>query len=399
MNETISPPEHKPRHTPSELWGKSALAMAGLALLLALTALYFALPRPEPEEPEPDPVPETETILYRGQELPVWEDVPVNTYQPSDFFVGPNGWLNYEKDGQKAAVGVDVSFYQGDIDWQKVAASGVDFAIIRLGYRGYSKGVLQMDSKFEQNIQGALDAGLEVGDILKTFNGVTLTTNEQLAELMQQNGGAPIRVEVKRGNSLFFSTLQPVLSSGDGQYRLGVWVRDSSAGIGTMTYLDQNSGLFTGLGHAVCDVDTGELMPLSNGEAVPARITGCKKGEAGTPGELKGKFTEEPALGSLSANTTSGVYGLLRSRTLYTGEELPLAMKHEVHTGAAYIYTTVEGTQPQRYEIEIEKLMMNEEEKGQNMVIHVVDPALLAATGGIVQGMWVRYNRGNTGNA
>ena len=163
MNETISPPEHKPRHTPSELWGKSALAMAGLALLLALTALYFALPRPEPEEPEPDPVPETETILYRGQELPVWEDVPVNTYQPSDFFVGPNGWLNYEKDGQKAAVGVDVSFYQGDIDWQEVAASGVDFAIIRLGYRGYSKGVLQMDSKFEQNIQGALDAGLEVG--------------------------------------------------------------------------------------------------------------------------------------------------------------------------------------------------------------------------------------------
>ena len=272
------------------------------------------------------------------------------------------------------------------VDRKMVTVSGAPF-----GIKMFTDGLMVVGMSdiptTDRRVNPAKEAGLEIGDVLKSFNGEKLATNEQLAELMQQNGGAPIRVEVKRGNSLFFSTLQPVLSSGDGQYRLGVWVRDSSAGIGTMTYLDQNSGLFTGLGHAVCDVDTGELMPLSNGEAVPARITGCKKGEAGTPGELKGKFTEEPALGSLSANTTSGVYGLLRSRTLYTGEELPLAMKHEVHTGAAYIYTTVEGTQPQRYEIEIEKLMMNEEEKGQNMVIHVVDPALLAATVGIVQGM------------
>lgn len=239
----------------------------------------------------------------------------------------------------------------------------------------------------EGRVNPAKDAGLEVGDILKTFNGVTLTTNEQLAELMQENGDRPVRVEVKRGNSSFSAGLQPVRSGGDDQYRLGVWVRDSSAGIGTMTYLDQNSGLFTGLGHAVCDVDTGDMMPLSNGEVVPARITGCKRGENGSPGELKGRFTEEPALGELSANTSTGVYGLLRSRALYLGEEMPLAMKHEVQPGKAYIYTTVEGTKPQRYEIEIEKLMMNEEEKGQNMVIHVTDPALLQKTGGIVQGM------------
>ena len=284
------------------------------------------------------------------------------------------------------------------VDRKLVTVSGAPF-----GIKMFTDGLMVVGMSDIPTTGGRLNpartAGVEVGDILKTFNETPLSTNEQLAELMQENAGAPIQLEVKRGNSTFQAQVEPVRSAGDEQYRLGVWVRDSSAGIGTMTYLDQNSGLFTGLGHAVCDVDTGELMPLSNGEAVPARITGCKKGEAGTTGELKGKFTEEPALGSLSANTTSGVYGLLRSRTLYTGEELPLAMKHEVHTGAAYIYTTVEGTQPQRYEIEIEKLMMNEEEKGQNMVIHVVDPALLAATGGIVQGMWVRYNRGNTGNA
>lgn len=163
MNETYTPPERRQRKQTSELWGKSALGVAVLALLLAGAALYFALPRPEPEEPPPEPVPEVETILYRGQELPILEDVPVNAYDAGDFSIGPNGWNAYEKDGKRAAVGIDVSFYQGEIDWQQVAASGVEFAMIRLGYRGYSKGALQMDSKFEENIQGALDAGLEVG--------------------------------------------------------------------------------------------------------------------------------------------------------------------------------------------------------------------------------------------
>ena len=272
------------------------------------------------------------------------------------------------------------------VDRKMVTVSGAPF-----GIKMFTDGLMVVGMSDIPTAGGrvnpAKSAGLEVGDVLKTFNGQKLTTNEQLAELMLENGGGSIRVEVKRDESTFSTSIQPVRSTGDDQYRLGVWVRDSSAGIGTLTYLDQNSGLFTGLGHAVCDVDTGEMMPLESGEVVPARITGCKKGEAGTPGELKGKFTEELPLGVLSANTSTGVYGLLRSRTLYMGEEMPLAMKHEVQTGKAYIYTTVEGSQPQRYEIEIEKLSLGEEEKGQNMVLHVTDPELLQKTGGIVQGM------------
>ncbi|MCI9194613.1 MAG: SpoIVB peptidase [Angelakisella sp.] len=284
------------------------------------------------------------------------------------------------------------------VDRKLVTVSGAPF-----GIKMFTDGLMVVGMSDIPTADGRVNpakaAGLEIGDVIKTFNGQKLATNEQLAELMLENGSGPVRVEVERDGSPFSASIQPVRSTGDDQYRLGVWVRDSSAGIGTLTYLDQNSGLFTGLGHAVCDVDTGEVMPLSNGEVVPARITGCKRGEAGTPGELKGKFTEELPLGVLSANTETGVYGLLRSRTLYLGEEMPLAMKHEVQTGKAYIYTTVEGTQPKRYEIEIEKLSLGEDENGQNMVLHVTDPELLRRTGGIVQGMWVRYNRGNTGNA
>ncbi len=272
------------------------------------------------------------------------------------------------------------------VDRKLVTVSGAPF-----GIKMFTDGLMVVGMSDIPTTGGRLNpartAGVEVGDILKTFNETPLSTNEQLAELMQENAGAPIQLEVKRGNSTFQAQVEPVRSAGDEQYRLGVWVRDSSAGIGTMTYYDQNSGIFTGLGHAVCDVDTGDIMPLQSGEVVPARITGCKRGEAGSPGELKGRFTEEPPLGSLSANTSTGVYGLLRSRGIYLGEELPLAMKHEVETGRAYIYTTTEGSRPKKYEIEIEKLVMSEEEKGQNMVIHVTDPALLEKTGGILQGM------------
>ncbi len=272
------------------------------------------------------------------------------------------------------------------VDRKLVTVSGAPF-----GIKMFTDGLMVVGMSDIPTADGRVNpakaAGLEIGDVIKTFNGQKLATNEQLAELMLENGSGPVRVEVERDGSPFSTSIQPVRSTGDDQYRLGVWVRDSSAGIGTLTYLDQNSGLFTGLGHAVCDVDTGEVMPLSNGEVVPARITGCKRGEAGTPGELKGKFTEELPLGVLSANTETGVYGLLRSRTLYLGEEMPLAMKHEVQTGKAYIYTTVEGTQPKRYEIEIEKLSLGEDENGQNMVLHVTDPELLRRTGGIVQGM------------
>ncbi len=272
------------------------------------------------------------------------------------------------------------------VDRKLVTVSGAPF-----GIKMFTDGLMVVGMSDIPTADGRVNpakaAGLEIGDVIKTFNGQKLATNEQLAELMLENGSGPVRVEVERDGSPFSASIQPVRSTGDDQYRLGVWVRDSSAGIGTLTYLDQNSGLFTGLGHAVCDVDTGEVMPLSNGEVVPARITGCKRGEAGTPGELKGKFTEELPLGVLSANTETGVYGLLRSRTLYLGEEMPLAMKHEVQTGKAYIYTTVEGTQPKRYEIEIEKLSLGEDENGQNMVLHVTDPELLRRTGGIVQGM------------
>jgi stage IV sporulation protein B len=237
-------------------------------------------------------------------------------------------------------------------------------------------------------INPAKEAGIQAGDILLSVNNVRLTANERLGEMVDQSGGTPIEIRARRGNSFFTATVYPALSQGDGKYRIGVWVRDSSAGIGVMTYYDPGSGLFTGLGHAVCDVDTGELMPLSNGEIVRAQIVGCKKGLAGAPGELKGKFLPGGAMGTLLANTSSGVYGAAGAHVepYAQGVQMPLAMSHEVKTGEAAIYTTLEGETPKEYRVEIEKVMLGDA-AGQNMVIRVTDPELLEKTGGIVQGM------------
>ena len=133
----------------------AALILAAAALIVGGTALYLVLR----EELEPQP----ETFQYGGQTLVAEEGLDRNPYDREAFFVDEKGRMNYEKDGRRARTGVDVSFYQQDIDWQAVAADGIDFAIIRLGYRGYTQGGLMMDERFEANIQGALEAGLDVG--------------------------------------------------------------------------------------------------------------------------------------------------------------------------------------------------------------------------------------------
>lgn len=232
----------------------------------------------------------------------------------------------------------------------------------------------------------AREAGVKVGDIIETVDGVRLKSNEQLGSLVEQSGGKSIRLVIRRGETRIELQVPPVRAAGDDKFRMGIWVRDSSAGIGTMTYYDPNSGIFTGLGHPVCDVDTGDLMPLQSGEIVSAEITGCKLGRAGTPGELKGRFSSRSTLGQLCGNTSTGVYGYLRG-DIYLGQEVEIALGQEVEVGEAIIYTTVEGAIPHAYAVEIEKIDVQKDGRQQNMVIRVVDPVLLEKTGGIVQGM------------
>lgn len=237
-----------------------------------------------------------------------------------------------------------------------------------------------------ENLNPAKDAGLKMGDVILSIDDVPIAKNNDVAERISQSQGNEIKVHFMRDGEDMEVYLQPVRSDFEEDYRAGMWVRDTSAGIGTLTYYKPDSMAFAGLGHAICDVDTGRVMPLSKGEIVNVHISGANAGYSGKPGELKGSFVGLDPIGYLAENCEKGIYGVLE-KPISFHDPVPIAMKQEIQTGPATILTTISGSQPQSFDIVIEKVSYADNYSVKNMVIKVVDPKLLATTGGIVQGM------------
>lgn len=257
------------------------------------------------------------------------------------------------------------------------------------GVKLFTEGVLVVGisgvAGFGFTVSPATEAGIRKGDVLLSVDGAEIDSAEALKAAIEAAGANAVKIRLRRGDEVLDTTLYPALSAEDNKYRAGLWVRDSTAGIGTITYIDAESGSFAGLGHGICDSDTGSLMPLGRGVVVDVDITGVKKGTSGIPGELKGTF-DNVQRGTIESNTETGVYGTLDTLPQELGDPLPIGLKDELKTGKAYIYTTLDGNTPDRYEIEIEKIYKSSG-KTKNFLIRVTDNTLLEQTGGIVQGM------------
>jgi len=234
--------------------------------------------------------------------------------------------------------------------------------------------------------QPAYDAGIRVKDIILSINGTPVTSAEKMAETVGMGDGSPLNVRLLREEQPMTVTVVPSYSESEQRYKTGMWVRDNTAGIGTVTYVDPHTGAFAGLGHGICDADTGALLPLSRGIIVDVAITGIQKGVSGIPGELKGRFASGRH-GSLLGNSEAGVFGVFTSLPESISEEntVPIALKNEIRDGKATIYCTLDESGIQSYEVQIRKIKNSMDNK--NMEITVTDPALLEKTGGIVQGM------------
>lgn len=230
----------------------------------------------------------------------------------------------------------------------------------------------------------AKDGGILTGDVIVSVNGVKTETAKQLTDAVQLDVNMT-RVTVMRDGQRLELNLKPERSTVDGLYKLGIWTRDSCAGIGTLTYYDRKNMTYGGLGHSVCDADTGALLPLSYGETVPVCINSVIKGVNGRPGELCGSFMSASASGSIVLNTGCGVFGFVSS--VPDKAEIPMAFKQDIEIGNAVILTTLNGMTPQSFDIVIEKVDYNSDSAVKNMVIRIDDPDLLQKTGGIVQGM------------
>ncbi len=234
-------------------------------------------------------------------------------------------------------------------------------------------------------ISPAEAAGIKRGDIITAVNGIDITDSASLSEAVQECSGT-CTIEIIRGDEELSITAVPVLSREDGEYKLGLWTRDSCAGIGTMTFYDPENNIFGGLGHSVSDVSTGMTLPLLDGEITTVTITDVLKGSNGVPGELRGAFISDSQTGTVEINSEYGVFGYSEI-TPVLNEPMEVAHSSEIKKGKATIYTTVAGMLPQEYEIEIEKIDYGSTSASRNMTIRITDPELLSLTGGIVQGM------------
>lgn len=228
----------------------------------------------------------------------------------------------------------------------------------------------------------AREAGLRPGDYLLSANGIQLPSNGALAKAIGRSQGESITFRVRRGDQDFDAVVKPVY--GEGSFKTGMWVRDSAAGVGTLTFYDPASGGFAGLGHGICDADAGSVMALRVGEPAEITLCGIVKGLPDEPGQLRGYFSSDEPIGRLLDNNETGVYGALDEAP--QGEPVEVLDREQVRAGPVRLLVSIDGTGPQLYEGEIVQVQ-NQDQPTRNLVLKVTDPALLEATGGIVQGM------------
>lgn len=236
----------------------------------------------------------------------------------------------------------------------------------------------------------AQEAGLQPGDVIRSLGGQEVESAQHLTQLVNAHGGETVEMVVQRTGKEVRMRIAPVRDALDGQYRLGVWVRDSTAGVGTLSFYDPESGAFGALGHAITDVDTGESLTVRDGDIMHADIVDVLKGQRGEPGELKGSFLKEgETFGSILLNNAFGIYGQSDEalvNPLYP-QGLPVGSRYSVHEGKASILSTVEGDTVREYEVEITRCVQQGSPAQKGMILRVTDPELLERTGGIVQGM------------
>ncbi|MBR2354740.1 MAG: SpoIVB peptidase [Clostridia bacterium] len=232
----------------------------------------------------------------------------------------------------------------------------------------------------------AKQAGLCIGDVILKINGTSVDSANRLAQILKESQATPLTVVYKRNGKEATTTVTPVYSDAEDRYTTGLYLRDSGAGIGTVTFVIPKTCAFAGLGHGICDAHTGDLLPIQRGSVVDVTISGVVRGLSGSPGEVKGYFASGKT-GTLLGNTHCGVYGVLaRLPEKLPSEPISLGLRDEITEGRAYIYSMLDSDCPQKYEIEISEIRRDSTDN-KSFTVKVTDKALISKTGGIIQGM------------
>lgn len=273
---------------------------------------------------------------------------------------------------------------------EKVLVPGGQSVGVKMDVRGVLVvGLEEISCSDGEKVNPGLLAGLQIGDSIVQVNGQDVSKADEVQTIVNQVHDTVI-LKVRRNGRLIDITVSPVVSAEDGLYKLGVWVKDKTAGIGTLTYFDPSDSTFGALGHGITDPETGSVLPVEKGLLLESQVQEVEEGRSGEPGEIKGLFyhASQP-LGNLNKNSGFGVFGTAYhpvENPLYS-KPLAIGTRDQVRTGKAYILSTLASNEVRRFEIEIVKVEKQKKPADKGMVIRVTDKELLEESGGIVQGM------------
>ena len=237
----------------------------------------------------------------------------------------------------------------------------------------------------------AKEAGLIMGDFITDINGTPITNDYQVAEIINELGkaGEIIKIKYTRNRQVMECQLEAAYCADTRSFRIGLYIRDNTAGVGTLTFYDPVSGKYGALGHMISDLDNKGAAGDNKGSIVRANIQGIKSGTVGAPGEKMGVFVNSDWKGTIEKNSAFGIFGQMEQEPQagHFTEAIPVALANEIKTGPAEIYTVISGEQVEKYKINIVKVLYNYRSSGKGLVIEITDERLLEQTGGIVQGM------------
>lgn len=265
-----------------------------------------------------------------------------------------------------------------------------------IGVKIESKGILVVGLSTITDINGkkvspAADSGFAVGDKILKINDENIENENDIIRTInaEENKGKKLKVLVERKGKLLELTIKPVQSNEDKLYKMGLWVRDNIAGVGTMTFYDPNTREFGALGHGITDIDSGVLIDIDKGSILKSKVISIQQAKKAAPGEIVGLFTDtRGTYGTIKKNTAFGIYGVLEKNMIdRKASAIPVALSTQVKEGPAKILTTIEGNKIEEFNIEIQKIFRQNTANSKSMIIKITDERLIEKTGGIVQGM------------
>lgn len=233
------------------------------------------------------------------------------------------------------------------------------------------------------------NSGIEEGDRIIAINQNTVTGTADLINQVNASKGDKVSIQYIRDEDTLETSIIPAKGS-DNNYKLGLWVRDAAAGVGTVSFYEPATKTFAALGHGIQDVDTGKLLQIAKGDFVTTKIISITKGKKGNPGKIQGSIENSTVIGQIAKNTDFGVFGTLTNTTslnINVNDAMEVASRDEIKEGKASIMCTLEDGKKKEYEVEIQKIYRNNNENNKSMLVKVTDEELLEKTGGIIQGM------------